>query len=87
MEQGFRAGRDGLLKEQKVSLGEQAVKVPVGQVPRKTQRMTGADAGPQAEVKTVRGEDGTVRQITVRCPCDREITLQCEYLGQGEQDE
>jgi hypothetical protein len=75
------SGRGRLLKQNEVAPGAGTVSVPAAQLPRP--REAPAATGGQPEVKLVRGPDGTVQQIRVRCPCGRETTLQCEYPVSG----
>lgn len=86
MKEGPSGGGDRLVKEDRVSFKQQPVTIPVGELPPRKQRVAAVEAGAQVEVETVRADDGTVKQITVHCSCGREITLQCEYSDQGEQD-
>ncbi|MHC4481835.1 MAG: hypothetical protein ACYS1C_12835 [Planctomycetota bacterium] len=85
MADGLAGGRGGVLNAEQVVFDEAAVQVPVGELPRRMRLAPEAD-GAEPEVKLTRGDDGSVKQITVHCPCGREITLQCEYLAQGEND-
>jgi len=85
MQQGERSSRGRLLKQDRVVLGQSVARVPAGQLPRPTPRS--AQNGDEPEVHLVRAEDGTVTQITVRCPCGRETTLHCEYPDHGGDDE
>lgn len=76
-------GKGGLLKQGTVAFGREAIKVPVGQMPARRHAPSAAHPEGEPEVQLIRAEDGSVRAITVRCPCGREISLQCEYLGDG----
>jgi hypothetical protein len=86
MEKTTAAGRGDLLKSKNVARAEGRFRVPVAGMPETAQR---PEPEPQADpaVELHRGPDGTVAAITVRCSCGEEITLQCEYLGEGEADE
>jgi hypothetical protein len=88
MRKTFSRTRGGLLKQQAVAFGGEAVRVPAGAVPapRPAPPAPGQPEG-APHVHLHRDEDGSVRSITVRCPCGREITLQCEYLDDGGTDE
>ena len=85
MQQGGRSSRGRLLKQDRVALGQTAARVPAGQLPRPARRPAEPDGEP--EVRLIRADDGTVTQITVRCPCGRETTLDCQYPDHGEGDE
>jgi len=78
--------KNGLVKRDRVEPGAGPARVPVGDFARRRGRPTDADPGGEPDVKVARGDDGTVQQITVRCPCGREIILQCEYFGRGDED-
>jgi len=82
--------RSKVLKREAVALQDQKVKIPAG--------MCGGQAGDGAcrpevdlnftkplepHVDIVRGPDGTIEAITVRCTCGRETTLHCEYQEEG----
>jgi hypothetical protein len=84
MEHGERSSGGRLLKQDQVTLGQTAARVPAGQLPRPTRPP--AEPHGEPEVHLTRADDGTVIQITVRCPCGRETTLQCQYPDQGETD-
>ncbi|KPK66191.1 MAG: hypothetical protein AMK73_00875 [Planctomycetes bacterium SM23_32] len=81
-------GRERLLKGHRVQVLQEAVQVPVGRLPvRQTApEPSRGDVG-EPEVQMVRADDGTIQQITIRCTCGRQTTLQCEYLTQGDADE
>jgi hypothetical protein len=87
MAQGSSAERARVLKRGQVVFGGGTAKVPVGGLPRGRLLAANAETGGEPEVNVVRGADGTIEQITLRCPCGRETTLQCEYPAQGEKDE
>lgn len=76
--------RDKLLKEHEVVFHEARANVPVGHLTHRKGRSPRSDAAGEAEVKVTKSADGTVEQITVRCACGREITIQCEYSGRGD---
>lgn len=80
-------GRECVLKESRVVFDGGVVSIPVGEVRPKRPPAPSADTDEQPDVKAVRSDDGTIEQITVRCPCGRETTIQCEYLVQGERDD
>lgn len=75
--------QQGLLKQHAVAYRREAVKVPVA---RRNPRRPAPAAGGEPTVDLHRGPDGAVQAITVRCTCGKEITLQCEYLGEGGSD-
>jgi hypothetical protein len=75
--------KGGLLKQGSVAIGREPVKVPVGHVPARRPAAPAAHPEGEPEVQLLRAEDGSVRAITVRCTCGREISLQCEYLENG----
>ncbi len=96
MRKTYAASKGGLLKQQGVDFGEEPVPVPVAALPAATPRREAAPvptdpAGEHLEgdpqVHLHRAEDGSVRAITVRCPCGREITMQCEYIDEGGNNE
>jgi hypothetical protein len=87
MAEGGSTGRECVLKETQVVFDDGVVSVPVGEIRRKRSPAASTDTDEQPEVKAVRNDDGTIEQITVRCPCGRETTIQCEYLVQGERNE
>jgi hypothetical protein len=78
------SGRGSLLKQQTVAFGREPVSVPAGSVPARPPAVPapGSLEG-EPHVQLHRDDDGSVRAITVRCSCGREITLQCEYLDDG----
>jgi hypothetical protein len=87
MAEGGSTVRECVLKGPQVVLDDGVVSVPVGEIRRRRPPAPSADTDGQPEVKAVRNDDGTIEQITVRCPCGRETTIQCEYLVQGERNE
>jgi len=89
MEDPSNRGKGGLLKQNEVAFAREPVTVPAGNIPARPPAADRAepDADGRPEVRLHRAEDGTVRAITVRCPCGREVTLQCEYLDDGGKDE
>lgn len=84
MENGLSNGRDPLVKAERTFVREEAVKIPAGSVPRTAPQPAPAD---DPEVSVVKADDGTIRVISVRCTCGREITLHCEYLREGGDDD
>lgn len=88
MQTGERGSRGRLLKQSNVTLGQTAARVPAGQMPRAVPPPPAARDG-EPEIRLTRAADGTITQITVRCPCGRETTLHCQYpdLGEGNEPE
>ena len=82
MNDGPTNDRNGLLKGDQISVGGSSVSVPPGQLPhrRKAKPVTGPG---DPKIDVVRDDNGAIKQITVRCTCGREISLQCEYLSEG----
>jgi len=77
-------GKDALIGRDGVAMGEGAAVVPAGSLPRPA---AAPPAAQEPEVEVVRADDGTIRAITVRCTCGRQITLQCDYIEEeGHQD-
>ena len=72
-----------ILKSDQVGIGSEPASIPVGALPQRRARAGGPDLAGEPEVKFTKAADGTVEQITVRCPCGREVTLQCEYPVRG----
>ncbi len=66
-----------MLKAGEVSVGAEAVDIPVGR-PAGPQRRAASPEG-DPEIRLDRAPDGTIRRIEVRCPCGRITTLRCEY--------
>ncbi len=94
MRKSYASSGGGLLKQRGVDFDRKPVAVPVGNLPASAGRpaagppaKAGSPAGEHLEgdpqVHLHRGEDGSVQAITVRCPCGREITMQCEYIDEG----
>lgn len=81
-------GRDRLLKGHRVVLNDEAARIPAPGLPGPRPAPSPQD-GPagRPEVHIVKADDGTVQKITVRCPCGRETTLECEYFPHGDNDE
>jgi hypothetical protein len=86
MAEAFLGDKNGLVKKDRVVFDAGPARVPVGDLPRRRARPAGADAGGEPHVEVLKAEDGTVQQVTVRCPCGRQVTLQCDYLGRGDED-
>jgi hypothetical protein len=81
-------GRGVVLKRDRVAHRPEPVPVPVGELPPGPPHGRGgpsADGG-EPEVQVRRGPDGAIQSITVTCSCGREMTLQCEYFEEGEED-
>ena len=84
MRQGEHGGPGSVLKQDRISLNQAAARVPAVELPR--QQPPRPDSQGEPEVHLVKAKDGTVTRITVRCPCGRETTLDCQYPDQGETD-
>ncbi len=86
MRRDMSRAKDGLLKGDAVRNGG-PVRIPAAPLPspRPPERHDEEDGEPEVELH--RGPDGAVSAISVRCPCGREITLQCEYLNGADEDE
>lgn len=84
MTDSSRTGRNGLLRREQVLFNQKPAAVPVGALPQRKRHSAAGDAPGEPEVRVTKAQDGTIEQITVRCPCGREITLQCEYLSRGD---
>jgi hypothetical protein len=81
------AYRGAILAHQRVvSLGE-PVRVPSGQIPQHRPSTANSAGVGNAEVDVATDERGVVQSITVRCSCGREVTLKCEYLPEGDENE
>ncbi len=88
MAEACAEGRHRLLKRDDVALRPEAARIPAPGLPRPSPAAPPQqDAPGEPEVSIVKADDGTVQRITVRCPCGREMTLECEYFAQGEDDE
>lgn len=82
--------RSGLLKRKSVTYGARQCPIPAESSEQERSRCAPepeSRAEEEPSVELHRGPDGTVSAITVRCSCGNEITLQCEYLGEGGPDE
>jgi len=80
-----RTQPDGsLLKGDQIVFQPVPLKVPVaGPAPASAPRQPAGEP----EVELTRAPDGTITAITVRCPCGRHVTLECEYSDRGGTDE
>ena len=74
-------GRNALIERGHVTMAEGTAIVPAGSVPRPA---AAPSAAQEPEVEVIRADDGTIRAITVRCTCGRQITLQCDYVEEGD---
>jgi hypothetical protein len=83
MTKAFNPGRGGLLKQGTVAIGREPIRVPVAHMPPRRPAAAAAHPEGEPQVQLHRADDGSVRAITVRCTCGREVTLQCEYLDEG----
>ena len=85
MHNAVRNRKGAILKEDQVVVRSAPVSVPPGDITRPRPRA--ADTAPGApdepELNVIRAADGTIQSIHVRCPCGREISLQCEYVTDG----
>jgi len=79
------SGENRVLKSRGLVVVEEAVPVPVGEVIDRRARPSDLDGAPEISIE--RGEDGSIRTISVRCGCGRVTTLQCEYSDRGDEDE
>ena len=94
MRKSHAHSRGGLLKQRSMDFDREPMPVPVSALPPPARPSVPKPAAPADEhlegdpqVHLHRAEDGSVRAITVRCPCGREITMQCEYIDEGGTDE
>ena len=82
--------RDAILSAGRVIVHAGKVRIPAGptaqadapsaaETPAPAGRKAPAKPSDQPEVELVRGRDGVIRAIVVRCTCGRELRLQCEY--------
>lgn len=84
MPQPGSRGRGALLRQDRVAFDRTPARVSAGPLPPSCRPP--AEPGGEPDVQLVRAPDGTVIQITVRCPCGRQTTLRCEYSDQGESE-
>jgi hypothetical protein len=75
--------RSKVLKSESVTLKEQKVKIPTGEGTHRPEVDLNFGKASEPHVDIVRGDDGTIEAILVRCTCGRETTLHCEYLDEG----
>ncbi|MFO7956036.1 MAG: hypothetical protein R6X33_02930 [Candidatus Brocadiia bacterium] len=80
MENGLSRSEAKVLKAREVSVGADAVEIPVGGPARLRPPRPAPDDDP--EINLERASDGTILSIEVRCPCGRVTTLRCEYLDE-----
>ena len=84
MDETSAKGKGRLLKGDQISLSPDAVHVHVSQIKIHRPAKPQEPVRHAPEVSTARAEDGTIRTITVRCTCGREIQITCDYLDEGE---
>lgn len=83
-------GKGRVVKGDSVSIQPEAVLVRVGKTEPGSTESPPAEPSQEEgtpEIETTRSEEGLIQAITVRCPCGREITLNCDYLDDGGSDE
>ena len=76
METQRSSEKHGLLRADEVTDGRRRVRIPSGTF--NAGAAPSADAG-AASIKLDTDDSGTVRTVTVSCPCGRTHVLKCEY--------
>ena len=85
------ADKDRLLTRDRIAVKTGRVRIPSGTSAVAGRAGRAPHPSGEAQVDVVRGNDGTVESIVVRCPCGNVTTLQCRYaegvpdVGRGPQ--
>lgn len=85
MENGLPGARKRVIRAREVTVAKEVAKIPVRQVRRAPSSEPPPSGEP--EINLERADDGTILAIDIRCACGRVITLRCEYLEQGGENE